>query len=378
MSLRLEGAAGEAPLLMSIAGKTAPNAMHVNTRQSGSYIQRNFLIPLDEFIDANQTTAEAKEAGVYDPDVMYREELESRVRPQVWDAVSRVDREGKRHFYFLPYNYFVRVLAYNKNLFVEAGIDPELEYPKTWDELMDVARRIQAPDEDRYGMILSDAGGSSWTALPFFYSSGSSIVERAEENGEWVATFNDAGAINAADFYLNLVGGEWKDANGVVRYGVGCSRDAWNIWDKGRVGMALLYMNDVLMNIDDHISAMNPESVGLLPVPKSPTGQSVTELHVRGLGISATTEDPEKIRAAWQFIRFVGSPEAEKVVVRTYVENGYGSFIDPKKLIRHGFEEYVQTVPKQWSDTLAYSMENSKPEPFGENCQVYIERASNR
>lgn len=376
LSLRLEGAAGEAPLLMSIAGKTAPNAMHVNTRQSGSYIQRNFLIPLDEFIDASQTAAEAKEAGIYDPDVMYREELESRVRPQVWDAVSRVDREGKRHFYFLPYNYFVRVLAYNKNLFVEAGIDPELEYPKTWDELMDVARRIQAPDEDRYGMILSDAGGSSWTALPFFYSSGSSIVERAEENGEWVATFNDAGAINAADFYLNLVGGEWKDANGEVRYGVGCSRDAWNIWDKGRVGMALLYMNDVLMNIDDHISAMNPESVGLLPVPKSPTGQSVTELHVRGLGISATTEDPEKIRAAWQFIRFVGSPEAEEVVVRTYVENGYGSFIDPKKLIRYGFEEYVQTVPKQWSDTLAYSMENSKPEPFGENCQVYIERAS--
>ena len=42
LSLSLEGAAGEAPLLMSIAGKTAPNAIHVNTRQSGSYISSNF------------------------------------------------------------------------------------------------------------------------------------------------------------------------------------------------------------------------------------------------------------------------------------------------------------------------------------------------
>ena len=59
------------------------------------------------------------------------------------------------------------------------------------------------------------------------------------------------------------------------------------------------------------------------------------------------------IRATWAFIRFVGSPEAQRVVVKTYVENGYGSFIDPEKLKRFGYEEYVKTVPAQWAELLS-------------------------
>ncbi len=376
LSLSLEGAAGEAPLLMSIAGKTAPNAIHVNTRQSGSYIARNFLLPLDDFINADMTVAEAVELGIYDSSIMYREELEARVRPQVWDAVSRVGEDGKRHFYYLPFNYFVRVLAYNKTVFQESGINPATEYPKSWGELLSIAKQIQSPKQDRYGMILSETGGASWTALPFFFSMDSKIVEREEKTGSWIAKFNDPGAIEAADYYLKLVGGPWKDSSGEQRFGVGRSREAWHLWDKGRVGMALLYMNDVLMNMDEHISAMNPEEVGLIPVPKSPIGKSITELHVRGLGICATTEDPDLIRATWAFIRFVGSPEAQRIIVKTYIENGYGSFIDPEKLKLFGYEEYVKTVPTQWAETLKYSMRNSIPEPYGENCQVYIERAS--
>ena len=376
LTLSLEGAAGEAPLLMSIAGKTAPNAIHVNTRQSGSYIGRNFLLPLDDFINADMTVAEAVELGIYDSSIMYREELEARVRPQVWDAVSRVGEDGKRHFYYLPFNYFVRVLAYNKTDIQESGINQVTEYPKSWSELLSIAKKIQSPKQDRYGMILSETGGASWTALPFFFSMDSKIVEREEKTGSWIAKFNDPGAIEAADYYLKLVGGPWKDSSGEQRYGVGRSREAWHLWDKGRVGMALLYMNDVLMNMDEHISAMNPEEVGLVPVPKSPIGKSITELHVRGLGICATTEDPDLIRATWAFIRFVGSPEAQRVIVKTYIENGYGSFIDPEKLKLFGYEEYVKTVPSQWAETLKYSMRNSYPEPYGENCQVYIERAS--
>ena len=72
----------------------------------------------------------------------------------------------------------------------------------------------------------------------------------------------------------------------------------------------------------------------------------------------------------------MGSPAAERVIVRTYVENGYASFINPEKLAQYGYTEYVATVPAQWRHTLEFAMENSLPEPYGENCQVYIERAS--
>ena len=33
-------------------------------------------------------------------------------------------------------------------------------------------------------------------------------------------------------------------------------------------------------------------------------------------------------------------------------------------------------MPTQWKETLEFALENSLPEPYGENCQVYIERAS--
>lgn len=377
LSLTLEGPAGEAPLLMSIAGRTAPNVIHVNTRQSGSYIGRNFLVPLDAYINAEQTANEARIAGTYDPNVMYRDELEARVRPQIWDAVSRVDAEtGKRHFYFLPFSSYVRVMAYNKTVFQEAGLNPDEDYPKTWDELAAVAQQIQSPEEDRYGIILGKEGGAGWTSLPFFFSMGSKIVEREEDTGNWVARFNDAGAVEAADFYSKLVDAPWVDSNGKQRFGVGVSDEAWPIWDRGRIGMALLYINDILINVDDHISSMSPDELGLVPVPVAPSGKSITELHVRGLGICATTEDPEKIDAAWKFLRFVGGPEAERVIVRTYVENGYANFVNPEKLGQHGYSEYVPTVPRQWKETLEFALENSLPEPYGENCQVYIERAS--
>lgn len=377
LGLRFEGAAGEAPLLMSIAGGTAPNVIHVNGRQSGSYIERRFLLPLDEFVDMDVTAAEAKRRGRYSENVMYRDELSRRVRPQVWDAVCRTGPDGKKHVYFLPFHYMVRVLAYNKALFRAAGLDPQDGYPRTWADLLAAARKLHHPGREVYGMLVDTSGGASWVALPFFLSMGSQIVMQDPKTGQWRAAFNDRGSIEAADFYLQLAEGPWRDPrSGKLRYGVGRTRDAWYLWDKGRVGMVLLYMNDMLMNLDSHISGLNPSEVGLVPVPAAPSGKSITELHMRGLGICATTKDAAKIQAAWKFIRFVGSDAAQREVVRTYVENGYGRFIKPEKLKRFGYEEYLGSVPRQWAETLEYSLRHCAPEPYGKNCQVYILRAS--
>ena len=242
MGLQFEGAAGEAPLLMSIAGRTAPTVLHVNGRQSGSYVEREFLIPLDEFVRPEETIAEAQAAGTFDEDIMYREEFESVVRPQVRDMVYREGPDGKKHVYFLPYSYWARVLAYNKTLFVEAGLDPYADSPTTWPELLSIARRLQQPEKDSYGMLVDTSEGSSWIALPFFYSMGIHIVEQDEESREWRASFGNRQHVEraalAADFYLQLVDGPWRDPiTGKIRYGAGRMQDAWYLWEKGRVGI---------------------------------------------------------------------------------------------------------------------------------------------
>ena len=55
--IKLEGPAYEAGILMQIAGGTAPDAIYVNFRQSGTYIEKGFLQPLDDFIDVSMTAA---------------------------------------------------------------------------------------------------------------------------------------------------------------------------------------------------------------------------------------------------------------------------------------------------------------------------------
>ena len=175
MGLKFEGAAGEAPLLMSIAGGTAPEVIQVNTRQSGSYVERRFLLPLDDYVKPDLTASEARARGEFDPNVMYREELEARVLPGLMDAVYRVGPDGKKHVYCLPFSNKVRALAYRKDLFRKAGLDPERDWPKTWDELWRVAQKLHRPDEGYYGMLVDSGLGASWTALTFFYSMGSQV-----------------------------------------------------------------------------------------------------------------------------------------------------------------------------------------------------------
>ncbi len=381
MGLRFEGAAGEAPLLMSIAGKTAPTVLHVNGRQSGSYVERGFLHPLDKYVKPELSALEAKNKGIYDANIMYKEEFESVVRPQARDMVYRIGPDGKKHVYFLPYSYWARVLAYNKTLFNEAGLNSDKDYPKTWNEMLSVSRAIQEPSLDRYGILVDTSEGSSWIALPFFYSMGIHIVEQDPTTGIWKASFGSKENLNlatqAADFYLQLVDGKWINSKTQeTMYGSGRVRDAWYLWEKGRVGMVMPYINDLLINAEPLLSSMNPDELGIVPIPKSPIGKSTTEMHVRGLGICAITSNPDVIDAAWKFIRFISSNEAEKEMLKVYVDNGYGNYINPNKLEEHGYSEYLNFTPKQWTSTLTYAFDNLVPAPYGKNCQAYILRAS--
>ena len=68
--------------------------------------------------------------------------------------VYRIGPDGKKHVYFLPYSYWAKVLAYNKTLFNEAGLNPDKDYPKTWNEMLSISRAIQEPSLDRYGILV--------------------------------------------------------------------------------------------------------------------------------------------------------------------------------------------------------------------------------
>jgi len=83
--------------------------------------------------------------------------------------------------YYIPWNATTQMLIYNKQLFEEAGIK---EPPKTWDEYLEVARKISElpprPDGTKvYGNVFWNEalawGGWYWTMLAQIYYKTASI-----------------------------------------------------------------------------------------------------------------------------------------------------------------------------------------------------------
>jgi len=360
-------------LLLSIAGGTAPNAIDFNLRESGTYIEKGFLYPLDEWINADITASEARGLGIFDENIMYRDELEKRVYPQLMDALYTTGRDGKKHFYFLPWHNEVRVLAINKLLFRAAGLDPMKDIPKTWDELWSIGKKLTNPEKNEYGFFGESPQNAyqSWAAAPFYLSMNPKRVIRDPQSREWRAAFNGSGVVTAADFWIQLITKEWihPETGDVIR-GIGeYGASVWIKWYRDEIGMVFLSSNDILMNYSEWLLSRSYDEVGIAPIPKAPNGKSVSELHTVSTGIMATTDDPKVLDAAWKYIRFKGGEEARKIAVDIYVENNYGKFIMPDLLTEYGYEEYVDEVPKEWVKAVEYSFANCVPVPFGKNTQ---------
>jgi multiple sugar transport system substrate-binding protein len=86
-------------------------------------------------------------------------------------------------------------LFYNKDLFKKAGLDPE-NPPKTWDELLEAARKLNDPANNVYGITFSARGNEEGTFqfLPWIQMSGGSYTQ-----------VNGPGAIKALELWKTMV-----------------------------------------------------------------------------------------------------------------------------------------------------------------------------
>tara|TARA_B100000886_G_scaffold94698_1_gene62705 strand:+ start:2423 stop:4822 length:2400 start_codon:yes stop_codon:yes gene_type:complete len=372
--IMIEGIGNESSDLLAIAAGNSPDVFDFNYRQSGTFVDKGFIRSLDEFIRDNVTSDEAKEAGDYDPNIMYKDELFERIWPKVMDAAYTLGPDDQKHYYFLPRSYDVRVMCYNKQLFQEAGLDPIRDVPKTWDELFEVGKKLtQINDSDSessvYALNIGSDSYSSWTSRPFYLSMNSMALSFDSKEKRWTSTFNDPGAVVATDYYLSLLQKPWKDNNGKIRYGVGHKGDGWVKFHQGKLAIVFLTSSDLLMNSNLWVQSKTYDEVGIAKIPSSPIGKSVSELYGMNLGISSAIKDSAVIDACWKFIRFMGSDAAKKIAVDTYVENGFGRYVLPEILKKYGYPEFIDKVPKDWAEAVTHSINNHELEPYGKNTQ---------
>ncbi len=373
----IEGQGQDSAPLMAIAAGIPPHVIFVNFRQSATYIGQGFLEPMEILLarassdDPRLTTPDGNGGFLSDPSPAQIEAtlamIQERIPKPSWPVVYREDDSGRlqgKHVWCLPSNNQVHALAFRKDLFYDAGLDPDRP-PQTWDELLDYCRKLTKPERGQFGIIFTTGKYISYSAYEFLGSNGVEAMRR-NDRGEWEAAYGNRAAAEAVYFTWRLCREKWtppgsdKEVEGVVYTGSGQQRN--RDWERGKMAMSFLSIQEEM------IAAVNPQLVGLagIPAPAGRKGAGVINAIMYGVFSGST---PEQKIAAARYVWFLTSKDAQRIRAKAFVEGGYGQYVNPLLLKEFGYERLLKQVPKGWQEVFAEAIENGVPEPYGKNTQ---------
>lgn len=359
--------------LMAIAAGIPPHVIYVNFRMSSTYLAQGFLAPLEVLLarlhSDNPAVRETNAQGTWKADPTPAEiaaalaAIRERIQDRVWPVVYREGfhgRDGEKHVWSLSTSTLVTALFYRRDLFTEAGLDPDRP-PRDWDELLEYARILRVPERRQYGMYFGLGHNISYGMYNFFVANGARAVELDDE-GKWVATYDTREAAEAIYYFWRLVREPFERDGVHFDQAAGLDTDGGLAWRRGLVGMRFGYLD---ANV---LAEINPQLVGIAPPPVAADGGQGSELNAAMLGVFAGAT-PEQQLAAMRYVWFRTGPDAREVYTRTMVENGYGQFVNPDFLREFGYDRILEQVPAEWVAAFETALEHGVPEPYGKNTQ---------
>ena len=344
--LKIGGDSMDSAPLMAIAGGTSPDIIYVNFRQSDTYFSQGFLAPLDEFVEK-----------------MTKEEFDDRVPEPVRPVIHREGPDGKMHYWAMPEQPMVIILKYRRDLFNEAGLDPDRPQ-RDRKEFKEYAIKLTDPKRGVYGTIFPCGENISWGMYAYLCSAGANAVKLMPD-GQWRAAFDTPEAVTAYEFSDDLQKTMvTKDGKSLaLAYRAPTNEDFYGKISDGKIAMMFDYLSGT------EIGGFDPQLIGVGPVPKGPTGKSSSEINARMVGIFAGQKDPRVRAAAWEWIKFLDSNEARKLTTQTMVEHGAWRMLSPAWLRTYGYPELAKLVPPGLEELYSLALKQGTPEPYGKNCQ---------
>ncbi len=167
-----------------LAGGTLPIVFQIPMSDIKTLMENGQLADIDEAVNANLDYADD-------------------FNPALLANVKGADG----HFYALPaMSFYAQALHYNRNLFEQAGLDPD-KPPTTWDEIRDYAETIHdATGVYGYGMMALDNSGG-WQLAAAANSRGG-VIETTNTDGTFTATLDDPAVKEQLEWLKAL---RWED-----------------------------------------------------------------------------------------------------------------------------------------------------------------------
>ena len=367
------GSAQDTGPLMAIAAGIPPHAIYVNFRLSATYIGEGFLVPLEQLVARllsddhrlRQTDGQGHWRAQPNNEQLQAavETIQARIPSPVWEVVYREDHTGRipgKHVWALPTRTLVKALLYRKDLFSASGLDPERP-PKNWDEFLSYAQQMTDPKRQTVGLMMSGGIYMSWSVYDLLVSTGARAVAWTDD-GLLRAAYDSREAAEAVYFFWRLAREPFERNGQMIRGAAKIGGDTSIMWKRGQIGMYIASLSDELM------AAINPQLVGIAPVPLSHRGIRGSNLNSEALGVFSGSS-PRQQLAAMQYIWFLTGEEAQRLRTKIYVDYGFGPFVRPDLLRKFGYERMLRRVPKGWQDVFDRAMAGGVPEPYGPNTQ---------
>lgn len=164
-------------LQTAITGKNTPTMAIADLTAMPNLVRSNALVDLSPYIKASKVNLNDYFAG-----------------PMVYGKY-----QGKQ--YSLPVSASNLALFYNKDLFRKAGLDPN-KPPKTWEELVSVAKTIKAKTgKDGMELFTQGGEGTSWQWQVYLWGAGGDVLNKTNT----AAAFNSAAGAKALQYWVDLV-----------------------------------------------------------------------------------------------------------------------------------------------------------------------------
>mgnify|MGYP000021302865 FL=1 len=250
----------------AVASGTAPDLVNCSFTMMDSYITSGILEPLNQYID------EWDEWGNFTK-----------------EYVDMFTKDGK--VYGVPNQVAPMLFGYNKALFEEAGIK---EPPKTWDEAVEVAKKINDPDNQVAGYATLAAEWTEWFFQYYVWQAGGDLTKE-NEDGTAELTFTDPAVIKAAEYYQKLKSEGVLQSDLTLKFS-----DLVTNFGLGKIGMMPFAGDWVSEAITKGI---DPDDIGLCLPPAGPSGKQTTAIGGDCWVINAKADQAKK-DAAWEYIKY--------------------------------------------------------------------------
>jgi multiple sugar transport system substrate-binding protein len=190
----------------------------------------------------------------------------------------------------LPYSVSVPVLYYNPDVFKQAGLDPN-QPPRTWQQVTQYAKTIK----EKTGIMgfFMQEYADNWAQQALIESNGGQIL--AKKDGRTMAGFDTPEASEAYQVLADMV----KNGDGLHA----TNEEAFQAFLSGKIGMVCTTIGK-----RDNFEKSAKFTVMATQFP-SFEGKT-RKLPAGGNLLMIFSQDPDKQKAAWRFVKFLESPGA--------------------------------------------------------------------